>query len=163
MVAGKWAESDPAAAVAWAGTVSGPGSRILSGALAVWAQSDPAAAAGYVGTIPQPEVRDEAFKSVVSSWAFSDAGAAADWLHRLPHSASKDLAAEQLCEALAPSQPERAFVLAAEIADAETRQERMTAIAGDWLKADSVTAGSAVARSSLDAGVKTRLLGPGFP
>ncbi|MFH1497094.1 MAG: hypothetical protein ABII82_04640, partial [Verrucomicrobiota bacterium] len=164
-VAGKWAETDHAAALDWGKTLSEPiaQARALSGAAGTWARTDPRAAAAYAATIEQPVLRSDVTASVTSAWAFSDPQAAGDWLRTLPADTSRDLAVGVLCEALRFTAPDQAFNWAAAIAEPEIRANAQMRTAVTWLRQEPEIARAAVAGSALPEEMKTSIYAQATP
>lgn len=115
-VAGKWAETAPSAALAWARTLPAGSARTeaLSGAGAIWAQSDPQAAAAYVSGLGDTAMRADLATAVAGAWAFSDPRAAGAWVQGLPADASRDAALVALANALRFGASDHAFAQTAQ-------------------------------------------------
>lgn len=98
IVAGKWAESDPRTALAWAGNMPAGESKnnAFAGAVAAWAQKDPSAAALYIDGLAATAGGSPATLAVVSIWAQGDPAQAAAWVGRFPEGAVREAAIEQL-------------------------------------------------------------------
>ena len=99
LVAGKWAEADLPAALAWAAALPDDASPDRSRAksaplvkvLDVWLDRDPAAALAWVKQMPDPGRQLEVFKNVIDSMKSSDLERAAQWVPNLfPAGAAQD-------------------------------------------------------------------------
>jgi hypothetical protein len=164
-VAGKWAESNPAAALSWAQTLPEgiAQGRALSGVAATWAQTHPQAAATYAASLSQPVLRSDVIASVASTWAFSDSQAAGAWVKSLPADGSRDLAVGVLCESLRFNAPDQAFAWAGALTDPELRATTLASVAVVWLKQAPAAARAAITGSTLPEELKSNIFSQATP
>ena len=165
IVAAKWAESNPSAAIAWASQLAAarPETQALAQAAAIWAQTDPQAAAAYASNLPESESRKRVTGAIATAWAITDPEALGKWVERLAVSASRDTAVDTLCAALLPTAPHEAFQWADTITDETSRADHLEKAASEWLKSDPTAARAAIARSSMDGETKRSLLSEPAP
>ena len=123
IIASKWSESDPAAAMKWLASLppERANATATARAAAIWAQSDPTAAAAFAGKISDPGLREMAGTAVVSNWAMTDPAAAGQWLATLADAPGRDRTVDVYCQALDPVNPALAFDWASSISDEDTR------------------------------------------
>ncbi len=92
IIAGEWARQDPAAALAWANSLTTGKEEALSAVIGEMSKTDPAKAAEMLKTL-NPAERAGAYRSVATQYGASDFAAAEVWIRTLP--------AENQAEALA--------------------------------------------------------------
>ncbi len=97
-VAGKWAETNPQAAATWArGLPAGEaGTAAILSVVPMWTQKDPAAAAAYAVNLPQEDVRSQAVIAVASAWAYSNPAQARAWVSQFPNGPMREQAMAQV-------------------------------------------------------------------
>lgn len=165
IVAAKWSETNPSAAIAWAAELCAarPETQALAQATAIWAQSDPQAAATYAANLSESESRKRVYGALATTWAFTDPDALGKWVGDLPASASRDSAVEALYGSLLPNTPGEAFQWAETMSDESTRNDHLERAASEWLKNDPSAARAAITRSSMDEETKRRVLAEPAP
>ncbi len=97
-VAAKWAENNPQAAAAWArGLPAGEaGTAAILSVVPMWTQKDPAGAAAYAANLPQGDVRNQAVIAVASAWAYNNPAQAKAWVSQFPNGPLREQAMEQV-------------------------------------------------------------------
>jgi hypothetical protein len=74
-----------------------------------WAELEPEAALQYAEALPHGYEAPDAITAVIRSWAAVDAKAAEEGVARMPENSAKEIARHGLLDALAESDPRRAF------------------------------------------------------
>ncbi|MDD5262995.1 MAG: hypothetical protein PHD76_14220 [Methylacidiphilales bacterium] len=97
-VAAKWAESSPQAAAIWAkGLPAGEtGTAAILSIVPMWTQKDPAAAAAYAINLPQEDVKNQAVIAVASAWAYNNPAQAKAWVSQFPSGSLREQAMQQV-------------------------------------------------------------------
>lgn len=124
---GRWALTDAAGAVSWAGQLADEHGRecVLRVAFEIWAKSDPAAAAAAAIDTPNFKTRSSAIGSITAAWARKDLRAAAAWAWGLPEGPDRIAALVSVVDALRDS---RADASAPEILRVSTNNLRRTTV-----------------------------------
>lgn len=133
-----WAESDPAAALAWARSAKTVRDR-QSGSAAVfevWAKSDPAAAAAAAGQLPAGAVANEACAKVAAAMASTDPKAAADWARSRLSGVAKTRALAEVLGSLGTGNPTLAREILEETGWQTARTHNWDSAANDWKMRD---------------------------
>ena len=111
-----------------AGSVrDGTFSRIFSS----WAETDPAAAAAYALQLPAGQKREQAISGVLSTWAQADPKAAMSFAEQLPPGNARRNALRQVFYGLSGSNPEEAAKLVLSSKDASFRNELIQNVASN--------------------------------
>jgi len=160
VIAAKWSESDPAAALGWLSSLppEKAGTTAMARAAAVWAQGDPAAAAAFAGALKDAAAREAVSVAVVSGWAMTDVAAAGKWLASLPGDAGRDRAVDVYCQALDPVDPALSFDWAAGISDEDARAAAVRRAAGLLIQKDPPAARRRISAAVLPQPLKDELL-----
>ena len=114
-----------------------------------WADSDPAAAAAWAGQLPPGEWRDAALRQVAFYWAASDPAGAARWVDRVPAAQGRDAVVVAYSEQTVEADPEAALVWAATIGDENMRKNSIVNLVTQWQKNDPAAARKWIAGSGL--------------
>jgi hypothetical protein len=89
-IAKAWSETDPAAALDWANSLSGDEKKKAMGeTLGTWAQSDPRQAALYVDKLPEDQRDAKLIDQVAGTWARQEPAEAARWIGQMPENEGK--------------------------------------------------------------------------
>ncbi len=132
IIASEWAKQDPAAAMAWAGTLTTEKSQALNSVIGEVAKADPKKAAEMVAGLPGTD-KGDAYKTVASEYgalSFSDAQA---WIHTLP----ADQQAEALASAiggLSNKDPESAAKQVAQLQAGAAKDRVISDVVSDWAR-----------------------------
>lgn len=156
-IASEWARQDPAAAMAWASTLSGneKGSAMTAVVREV-ANSDPAKAWSMVNSMDADE-QSRAYSEIASRWAGKDFAAAEAMIRGLP----TDQQAEAMASAingLSRTDPQQAAAKAAAMAAGEERDNALRSVASNWSRQDPQAAAAWV-MSQGDAETQSRAIG----
>lgn len=140
MLYGRWAESDPTAALDHLSAMGRAGTPFLPVLLQCWANVDPAAAAAFYQANPERfhALREmhggDAAAHIATEWARNDPEAALAWSRALTGDA-RDAALGSVCRELADADPDKAWDLSNELTP-DRRAELLTAIAVNWGRVD---------------------------
>lgn len=83
IIASEWARQDPAAALAWAGTLASDQAQAMNSVISAVAQTDPLKAASMVAAMTSTD-KGEAYRSIASKYGAMDFNAAQTWVRTLP-------------------------------------------------------------------------------
>ncbi len=138
IIASEWARQDPAAALAWAGTLTTEKSQAMSAAVGEIAKTDPKKAAEMLGTLAGEDLTD-AYRSVATSYGAKNFDEAQAWIRTLP----ADQQAEAMAAAiggLSRDDPAAAAYQLAQMPEGDAKNEAATRIIGDWARIDPAAA-----------------------
>ena len=83
IIASEWARQDPAAALAWAGTLTTDQAQAMNSVISAVAQTDPVKAASMLASMTSTD-KGEAYRSIASKYGALDFNAAQAWVRTLP-------------------------------------------------------------------------------
>lgn len=151
IIASEWARQDPAAALAWAGTLTTEKSQAMSAVGGEVAKTDPKKAAEMIGTLQGEDLTD-AYRSVAASYGAKNFEEAQAWIRTLP----ADQQAEAMAAAiggLSQDDPAAAAYQLAQMPEGDAKNEATTQIIGDWARIDPVAAAELL-RKQTDEGTQ---------
>lgn len=122
-----------------------------------WARKDPAAAAAWVAKQETEDV-DDAIRGVMSTWANVDPVAAQTWIGTLPQGELRDEATATYIWSNRTADPQDSLKLAESISDEGTRNRTVGMSVMRWMQEDREAATAYVQSSSMDEGLKERLI-----
>lgn len=138
IIASEWARQDPAAALAWAGTLTTEKSQAIGAVLGEVAKSDPKKAAEMLRGISGSDM-GEAYRSVAASYGAKNFNEAETWIRTLP----ADQQAAALAAAiggLSQNDPAAAAYQLAGMPDGAAKNQAAAIVVGDWARVDPVAA-----------------------
>lgn len=138
-IAGKWAETDPGAALDWTATLKPSALRHAAciQIMKAWAKGEPQAAADYLTAFPQGELKDEMVEPVVQQWAQTEprkAVALAQQIGATPERQSATLAALHLW---GKSDPDAAARYLYEIPAGEPKEHLIASVSRSLVERDA--------------------------
>ncbi len=151
IIAGEWARQDPAAALAWANTLTTEKSQAMSAVVGEVAKTDPAKAASMLTSMSGTDLKD-AYRSVATQYGASDFSAAQAWIRTLP----ADQQAEALASAiggLSNKDPEAAAKQLALMQDGDAKNRVVGEVIGDWARVNP-TAAADLLKKQTDEGAQ---------
>jgi hypothetical protein len=138
IIASEWARQDPAAALAWAGTLTTEKSQAMGAVLGEVAKTDPKKAAEMLGGI-QGEDLGDAYRSVANSYGAKNFDEAQAWIRTLPADQQADALAAAI-EGLSQNDPAAAAYQLAQMQEGEAKSEATAQVIGDWARVDPAAA-----------------------
>ncbi|MCB1094135.1 MAG: hypothetical protein KDN22_00975 [Verrucomicrobiae bacterium] len=96
------------------------------------AQTEPARAVEWLGTLPDGKARDEAMGGLASAWASYDPYATSAWLQQQEPGSGRDIAAGKLITTIARDDPDSAWQWATAIGEASRRREAAATVIEAW-------------------------------
>ena len=126
-----------------------------------FAEKDAPAAVAWAFALPEGDAKSRALADTISEWAKKDAAAAGAFMAKLPATAEADRSRESYANAVAQKDPQGALAWATTISDKERQQRAVESVARAWVKQDAPAATAWIAQSSLPEDVKTRIQSPG--
>lgn len=151
IIATEWARQDPAAALAWAESLTTEKSQAMSAVVGEVAKTDPAKAASMLTNMSGTDLKD-AYRSVATQYGASDFSGAQAWIRTLP--------ADQQVEALASAigglsnkDPEAAAKQLAMMQDGDAKNGIIGEVIGDWAHVNP-TAAAELLKKQTDEGAQ---------
>ena len=139
IIASEWARQDPAAALAWASSLTTEKSQAMGAVVGEVAKTDPAKAASMLASMSGTDLKD-AYRSVATQYGASDFNAAQAWIRTLP----ADEQAAALAAAiggLSNKDPEAAARQLALMQDGDEKNNVVGEVIGDWARVNPTAAG----------------------
>ena len=147
IIASEWARQDPAAALAWAGTLTTEKSQAMGAVLGEVAKTDPKKAAEMLGGVQGVDLAD-AYRSIATSYGAKNFDEAQAWIRSLPADQQADAMASAIT-GLSQNDPAAAAIHLAQMQDGEAKSDATARVIGDWARVDPVAA-SALLRKQTD-------------
>jgi hypothetical protein len=143
----RWAEADPKAVAAWAGSVDDAALKasLLRQAVAVWADKDLSAALEWAKTIPEGPSREATILAIGYEGARTNSFEAFDLTASLPPSAGRDALLLHLARQWSANEPAEAIEWANSVSDPALREKLISAAAISAATQDPVGAASLIA------------------
>jgi hypothetical protein len=130
-IAGEWARQDPAAAMAWANSLTGPDKASAMGSvIREVANGDPAKAWGMVATMDQ-DSQTRAYEDIAAKWASKSFPDAEAMIRALPAD-QQNAAMASAISSLSKSDPKLAAAKAAAMPEGDDRNEAISTVARNW-------------------------------
>ncbi len=148
IIASEWARQDPAAALAWAETLTTEKSQALSAVVGEVAKTDPAKAASMLTSMSGTDLKD-AYRSVATQYGASDFTAAQAWIRTLPAD-EQSAALAAAIGGLSNKDPEAAAGQLAIMQDGQAKSNVVGEVIGDWARVNPTAAGDLL-RKQADA------------
>jgi RNA polymerase sigma factor (sigma-70 family) len=101
-----------------------------------WAASDPDAAIAWASQLPDAEARIQSYASIAGRWAKADSYETSAWIKSLPEGRERDESTGALVKSIAQEEPDSAFTWAQTIRDPNQRQTSLTAALEGWARRD---------------------------
>jgi hypothetical protein len=139
IIAGEWARQDPAAALAWANTLTTEKSQALSSVVGEVAKTDPKKAAEMLSGMSGGDLRD-AYSRVAEQYGASDFNEAQAWIRTLPADQQADALASAI-GGLSNKDPQAAAKQLAQMQDGEAKNDVIGEVVGDWARVNPSAAG----------------------
>lgn len=134
IIATEWARQDPAAAMAWAASLTTEKSQAMSSVITEIAKSDPAKAVVMLAQLAEAD-RPGAYATVAKQYGTTDFGAAQTWIRSLPVDQQADAMAAAI-GGLANVNPEQAIKELAQMAPGEARNDLIPDLVRDLARKD---------------------------
>jgi hypothetical protein len=151
IIAGEWARQDPAAALAWASTLTTEKSQALSSVVGEVAKTDPKKAAEMLAGMSGGDLRD-AYSRVAGQYGATDFNEAQAWIRTLPADQQTDALAAAI-GGLSNKDPQAAARQLSQMQDGEAKNRLLGEVVGDWARVNPIAAGDLV-RSQSDPDVQ---------
>jgi hypothetical protein len=132
IIASEWARQDPAAALAWASSLTTEKSQAMSAVVGEAAKTDPVKAAAMLSSMGGSDLGD-AYRSVATQYGASDFSAAQAWIRTLPADQQADAMAAAI-GGLSNKDPEAAARQLAQMQDGEAKNRVIGEVIGDWAR-----------------------------
>ena len=129
IIASEWARQDPAAALAWAGTLTTDQSQAMNAVIGAVAQTDPLKAAGMVASMTGTD-KGDAYRAVASKYGALDFNAAQAWVRTLP-AEEQAAAMASAIGGLANTDPQSAAQQVKLMAAGDAKDSAAAIVAGD--------------------------------
>ena len=134
IIASEWARQDPAAALAWAGTLTTDQAQAMTAVIGAVAQSDPQKAASMLASMTSTD-KTEAYATIATKYGALDFNAAQAWIRTLPADAQAAALASAiggLANTDAPSAARQVALMPA----GDARDGAVAIVAGDLARVD---------------------------
>ena len=105
-----------------------------------WAESDPSVAGAYAIQLREPSAQRSGIEQVTIAWANADPAAASEWVDRLPEGETKDAAGRSIAYEAARSDPVGSLKSAVTLQPGPARDDLICFIVAQWANVDSRTA-----------------------
>lgn len=129
IIASEWARQDPAAALAWAGTLTTDKAQAINAAIDAVAQTDPQKAASMLAALPGTD-KGDAYRSVAAKYGALDFNAAQTWIRTLP-AEEQAAALASAIGGLANTDPQSAAKQVALMSAGDAKDGAVSIVAGD--------------------------------
>lgn len=134
IIASEWAKQDPAAAMAWASSLTTEKSQALSAVVGEVAKTDPAKAARMLAGVDGTD-NGRAFRTVAEQYGASNFSEAQTWIRTLPAD-EQDGALAAAITGLAKSDPQAAANQVAQMADGDSKNRAVTDVVSALARQD---------------------------
>jgi len=134
IIASEWARQDPAAALAWAGTLTTDQAQAMTAVIGAVAQSDPPKAASILASMPGTD-KTEGYASIATKYGALDFNAAQTWVRTLPAEAQAAALASAI-GGLANTDPQAAAKQVALMPAGDAKDGAVAIVAGDLARAN---------------------------
>jgi hypothetical protein len=134
IIASEWARQDPAAALAWAGSLSTDKNQAMTAVIGEVAKTDPKKAAGMLATMDGSD-KGDAYRTVAAQYGALNFSEAQTWIRTLP----ADQQAEALAAAiggLSNTDPQAASKQVALMAAGDAKDGAIAGVVEDWARMD---------------------------
>jgi hypothetical protein len=138
IIAGEWARQDPAAALAWANTLTTEKSQALSAVVGEVAKTDPKKAADMLSTMSGEDLGD-AYRSVATRYGAANFDEAQAWIRTLPADQQADALAAAI-SGLSNQDPQAAARQLAQMPDGDAKNDALSTVVRDWARVDPAAA-----------------------
>ena len=152
IIASEWARQDPAAALAWANSLTTEKSQAMGAVLGEVAKTDPKKAAEMLGGI-QGENLGDAYRSVATSYGAKNFDEAQAWIRTLPADQQADAMAAAI-EGLSRNDPAAAAIQLAQMQEGEAKAEATARVIGDWARVDPAAAADLMRKQTDEEAVR---------
>lgn len=139
IIASEWARQDPAAALAWANSLTTEKSQALSSVVGEVAKTDPKKAAEMLAGMSGSDLGD-AYSRVAAQYGASNFSEAQAWIRTLPADQQADAMAAAI-GGLSNKDPEAAAREFAQMQDGDAKDRVLGEIIGDWVRVNAPAAG----------------------
>jgi hypothetical protein len=138
IIASEWARQDPAAALAWAGTLGQEKGQAMNSVVSEIAKTDPKKAADMISKLDEGD-RAEAYRNVASQYGAKDFTEAQNWVRTLP-AEDQPAALASAIGGLSNTDPDAAAREAETMADGPAKDRLIPDIVGDLARKDPQSA-----------------------
>jgi hypothetical protein len=146
IIAGEWARQDPAAALAWANTLTTEKAQAMSAVVGEVSKADPKKAAEMLTTLSGVDL-SEAYRSVAANYGASNFAEAQAWVRTLPADQQQDALAAAI-GGLSNQDPAAAAAQLASMQDGTAKNRVAAEIIGDWARVDPNAAADLLKRQT---------------
>jgi hypothetical protein len=101
-----------------------------------WAATDPDAAIAWAARLTDEEARMQSYASIAGRWAKADSYETSQWITSLPEGRERDSAAGSLVKTIAQEEPDSAFTWAQTILDPQQKLAAITTALEGWARRD---------------------------
>lgn len=138
IIATEWARQDPAAALAWAGSLATGKNEALSAVVGEVAKSDPRKATEMLSKL-EPDQRAGAYRSVAAQYGALDFAEAQTWIRTLPADQQEEVLASAI-GGLSDKDPASAAKQVSAMRDGETKDDLIGDVVRDLARKDTQAA-----------------------
>jgi hypothetical protein len=146
IIAGEWARQDPAAALAWASTLTTEKSQALSSVVGEVAKTDPKKAAEMLAGMSGGDL-GEAYSRVAEQFGASNFNEAQAWIRTLPAEQQADALAAAI-GGLSNKDPQAAAKQLALMQDGDAKRDVLGEVVGDWARVNPAAAADLIKSQS---------------
>jgi RNA polymerase sigma factor (sigma-70 family) len=122
-----------------------------------WAATDPDAAVAWAGQLTDETTRVQSYSSIASRWAKADSYETSEWITSLPEGSERDGATGALVKTIARDEPDSAFTWAQTIRGPQQKLAATTAALEAWAQRDPAGAMRQLEASALSPESKETL------
>jgi hypothetical protein len=138
IIASEWARQDPAAAMAWANSLTTEKSQAMSAVVGEVAKTDPKKAAAMLSGMSGADLGD-AYRSVAARYGAADFNEAEAWVRTLPAGEQAEALASAI-GGLSNKNPEEAARQLALMQDGDAKNRVLGEVVGDWARVNPAAA-----------------------
>ena len=105
-----------------------------------WAATDPDAAIAWANNLPDDDSREQSYASIASRWAKADSYETSEWVRSLPEGRDRDGATASLVKTVARDEPDSALTWAQTIHDPQQKLAAVATALEAWAQRDAAGA-----------------------
>ena len=132
IIASEWARQDPAAAMAWAGSLTTEKNQAMSSVVGEIAKTDPKKASEMVAAMDSAD-KSDAYRAIASQYGASNFAEAQAWIRTLP-TADQAAAMASAISGLSRTDPQSASVQVAAMEAGDAKDRAISSVVNDWAR-----------------------------
>lgn len=149
IIASEWARQDPAAALAWANSLTTEKNQAMSAVMGEVAKTDPAKAAEMLKTMDSPD-KASAYRKVAEQYGAANFSEAQSWIRTLPAD-EQDAVLAAAINGLSKNDPQAAAKQVALMSNGEAKDDAISDVVGPLARLDPQAAADFLKQGSEDA------------